>query len=131
MSFGMLGGYSAQVLLDRTLDYIGLQLTLYFVDMIGFLFALGVMILMKESPKEIQNDQSFPCYKDGLLEKIQDSQNWIVSLYVGFINVSTWMLGGMWSNEYLVRTHFTNILEARSITGWLFLGMIPSFPCWG
>ena len=75
MSFGMLGGYSAQVPLDRTLDYIGLQPTLYFIAMIGFLFALGVMILMKESPKEIQNDQSFPCYKDVLLETIQDSQN--------------------------------------------------------
>ena len=58
-------------------------------------------------------------------------QNWCAGIYVGLINIGTWMLGGMWSNEYLMKTHGVSMLEARSITGYIFLGMTFAYPFWG
>lgn len=138
ISIGMLGGYASQAPVGYLLDLIGLKNTLMSISIFGFLLSILILILVENSPKELvkfRTQQTEELKKEPIIKCFKDTfkkiQNWYCGLYVGLINIGTWMLGGMWSNEYLIKTHNVNIQEARSITGYIFLGMIFAYPFWG
>ncbi|WP_119343711.1 MFS transporter [Facilibium subflavum] len=138
IAIGMLGGYAAQAPVGHLLDWLGLQKTLLVISLFGFCLAALIFIVVRNAPSSrdkarkaqveaLKNDSLLTTFKNVLTKP----QNWFCGLYVGLINIGTWMLGGMWSNEYLMKTHGVSILDARSITGFIFLGMIFAYPFWG
>ena len=138
IAIGMLGGYAAQAPVGYLLDAVGLRETLLTISFIGFVLAILIYTVVRNTPKHLshyRHQQMNELKQEPMLQSLKHalakSQNWYCGVYVGLINIGTWMLGGMWSNEYLIKTHGVSIHEARSITGFIFLGMIFAYPFWG
>ncbi len=138
IAIGMLGGYAAQAPVGYLLDAFGLAQTLRIISLFGLVLAILIFIVVRNAPKELvaaRTMQTKALRSESILATLKlvlsKPQNWYAGLYVGLINIGTWMLGGMWSNEYLMKTHDVSMLEARSITGYIFLGMIFAYPFWG
>merc|ERR1711884_839256 len=106
----MLGGYAAQSPVGYLLDFVGLQNTLMFIALFGFTLAIVIFILIRNAPShlelkrnlQIENLKSEPVFST-LKQVLSKPQNWYCGLYVGLINVGTWTLGGMWSNQFLTK----------------------------
>ena len=138
IAIGMLGGYAAQVPVGYLLDAFGLEHTLQVIGLFGLILAVLIFIIVRNVPKTLSQAheiQTKDLRSESILATLKlvltKPQNWCAGIYVGLINIGTWMLAGMWSNEYLIKTHDVNILEARLITGYIFLGMIFAYPFWG
>ncbi len=138
IAIGMLGGYAAQAPVGHLLDAVGLKSTLLVIGLFGLVLAVSILTIVRDAPKSLREDRKTQLQSlkeeavfSSLKNILKKPQNWFCGLYVGLINIGTWMLGGMWSNEYLVKTQGVSILDARSITGFLFLGMIFAYPFWG
>ena len=139
ISIGMLGGYAAQQPLALLMDAYGWRHALFIVGMIGFVIMMLIFLFVRSAPKEVRqlrleqrqslkSDSFVSVFKQVLIK----SQNWYAALYVGLINVATFMLGGAWANAYLVHVHQgVTQMQASAITGFLFLGMIVAYPFWG
>ncbi len=138
IAIGMLGGYTAQAPIGYLLDAFGLNGTLYIIGFFGLFLAVLIFTIVRDAPASLQSEryaQTIAVKTESIVHTLKTvlakPQNWYCGLYVGSINVGTWMLGGMWSNEYLIKTHGVDMSEARSITGYIFLGMIFAYPFWG
>lgn len=138
IAIGMLGGYAAQAPVGYLLDSFGLECTLHMISLFGVSLSILIFIFVRNTPKELRQAREIQTqvlkyesifYTLKLI--LTKPQNWFAGFYVGLINIGTWMLCGMWSNEYLIKTHGVSIIEARSITGYIFLGMIFAYPFWG
>jgi len=139
IAIGMLGGWFAQTPLSMLITYIGWREALLCVGILGFFIMTLVFIFVRSVPAELRQFHTTQqkTIKDMSAYSIikmalSNPQTWYCGLYTGLINVATFMLGGLWANEYLINSssHFSP-LEAAGITGLLFLGMIPGFPFWG
>ncbi|WP_100551465.1 MFS transporter [Caedibacter taeniospiralis] len=138
IAIGMLGGYVAQAPVGYLLDLLGLKYALDVIALFGACLAVLIFLLVQDTPKELiafRQVQTEALKAESVIQTLKlvltKPQNWCAGIYVGLINIGTWMLGGMWSNAYLIKTHGVSILEARSITGYIFLGMIFAYPFWG
>lgn len=138
IAIGMLGGYAAQAPLNMLLQATGLKFTLLVVSLVGTAILLMLLLFVRNTPKaldgerqsQIQSLQEAPLWST-LKVVLSKSQNWYCGIYVGLINIGTWMLGGMWSNKYLGVSHGISVTQAAAITGFIFLGMIFAYPFWG
>ena len=138
IAIGMLGGYAAQAPVGYLLDKFGLAHTLDIISLFGVCLAILIFLVARNAPAELKQArdvQTQALKSESVISSLKlvlsKPQNWYAGLYVGLINIGTWMLGGMWSNQYLMKTHGVSMIEARSITGYIFLGMIFAYPFWG
>ena len=139
ISIGMLGGMVAQTPLQLLVNYFGWRGALACVGWFGVLVWLLIKLFVQNAPKQLQNlyqTRAKEVKQDAILKMLWRAvgkpQNWICGLFVGLINVPTWMLGGLWAKSYLLNVypHFTEVM-VTSITGELFLGMVIAYPLWG
>lgn len=138
IAIGMLGGYAAQAPLNMLLQAAGLKLTLFVVSMVGVAILVMLLVFVTNTPKALANErrhqidslQDVPLFAT-MKTVLSKPQNWYCGIYVGLINIGTWMLGGMWSNKYLGVAHGISVAQAASVTGFIFLGMIFAYPFWG
>ncbi|MDC0534517.1 MFS transporter [Francisellaceae bacterium] len=139
IAIGMLGGWFAQHPLAIMVDGLGWREALLVVGILGFVIMALILVFVRSAPKGLralrttqkQELREMPI-KSIIKMALSNPQTWYCALYTGLINVATFMLGGLWANEYLThaKNGFTS-LDASSITGFLFLGMLPGFPFWG
>ena len=139
IAMGMLGGWFAQHPLSMVVDAAGWREALLYVGLLGVLFTVLILLFVRSAPRNLRAlraDQKEALKKMPLKQVLKlglgNAQTWYCALYVGLINVATFMLGGLWANEYLVHVipGFT-MLKAASVSGMLFIGMIIGYPFWG
>ncbi len=139
IAIGMLGGYAVQEPLALVMEAYGWRHALLLVGTSGFVIMFLVAIFVRSAPKELrvlreaqcksQKESSFWVACKAVSTK---SQNWYAALYIGLINVATFMLGGAWADAYLSHVyHGVSVVEASTVTGFLFLGMVVAYPFWG
>ncbi|MDA7742561.1 MFS transporter, partial [Francisellaceae bacterium] len=101
IAIGMLGGYAVQEPLALVMGAYGWRHALLLVGTLGFVIMFLVAIFVRSAPKELralrkeqcqsQKESSFWVACKAVATK---SQNWYAALYIGLINVATFMLGG-------------------------------------
>ncbi len=138
IAIGMLGGYIVQSPLHMLLSATGLIGTILFIGGLGLVLALCILLFVQDTPPGFQKARAqqvaelkgIPVVKT-LTTILSQWKNWCPGLYVGFLNIPTWVLGGMWANAYLENTHHLSETAASIVSGELFLGMIVAYPFWG
>ena len=139
IAIGMLGGWFAQHPLALLVNYLDWRSALLVVGILGFVIVLLIALFVRSTPKKLRelrtvqkkSLRNMPV-KNIIKMALSNPQTWYCAFYTGLINVATFMLGGLWANEYLTHAkNGFNALDAASITGFLFLGMIVGFPFWG
>jgi MFS family permease len=141
IAIGMFGGFAAQKPVAYLLHEFGWHRTLFSITFIGLIFIVLILLFVRSAPfnvRELRNKQKFQLKQKGnffeiALMVLKKPQNWFCALYVGFINCPTFMLGSAWANKFLIKKGGPTInhLEAATITGYLFIGMILAYPFWG
>lgn len=58
-------------------------------------------------------------------------QNWLVGLYVCFVNLPVGLLGGLWGVLYLTSTHDISRVHASEVSSMLFIGAMIGSPLAG
>ncbi|MCF6766882.1 MFS transporter [Thiotrichales bacterium 19S11-10] len=138
IAIGMLGGWFAQAPLAYLIDIFGWRDAVKIVALIGIFIILLILVIVSNTPKNLKGlrQQQQEQVKQYSLIKmlglaLKKSQNWYAGLYVGFINVGTWMLGGMWANAYLGSVYGISEIHSAYIAGFMFFGMVIGYPIWG
>lgn len=138
IAIGMLGGWFAQAPLTALIEAYGWQMALKIVAGVGICIIVLIGVFVSNTPanlKALRKEQqdtlkSYPVLKT-LSLALKKPQNWFASIYVGLINVATWMLGGMWANAYLGHVYGVSASSGAYVTGFMFFGMVCGYPIWG
>ena len=129
VSIGMMGGVFAQIVLTAINGTFGWRVALFSVACVGVLimFIIGAVLKDTNEEKTLKKALKLPIW-DGLKEIIKQTQNWLGSFYICFLNLPISVLGALFGISYLVNVHHLTNLQAAGISSMLFIGYIIGAP---
>jgi MFS family permease len=138
ISMGFLGGVMVQAPLTLLINHIGWRESVLIVAIIGYLVALMIFLMVRETPKgteSIVQNRKEQLQQIGVFKSLRISllrgQNWLAGSYTSLINLPIFMLGALWGIPYLTQVHGQTLTGAATISGMLYFGSMFGMPVMG
>ena len=137
VTMAMLGGMMSQAPFVLLIKHYGSAEALYADVLLGVVIWLLIFSNVKDSPSGASKEQSVDAHSNpyGLFTSVKkvisNRQNWFAGLYASLVNLPVFWLGGFWGVNYLVQAHHLPRVDASSVNGMIFLGLIVGSPLFG
>ncbi len=134
----MFGGILAQTPLTLLTQSMGWRMAMQMVAAFGVILIILQLLIVRDEPKGLEKIE---VTEHTQLEKIgfwyllgmvlTNKQNWLCGIYISFINLPLFILGGAWGGPYLTQIHNFSLVQASLIITMMFIGMMIGSPLAG
>lgn len=139
ITFAMLGGYVAQTPLAQLSHYYGFKNAMLVNMSVGVLFFIFLIVTVKDCPSSASADttkaqapaNSAHGFISSIMLVLKNPQNWLAGIFASLINLPVFLLGASAADMYLEQVGGFSFMQASSIAGMLFIGMIIGCPLFG
>lgn len=138
VTIAMIGGWVSQTPMEMLAQQVDWRVALQWDAVAGIFFFLLIFLFVKDYPDtqtaihfaEIKEIHEIGFFKSMRLTFFR-LQNWLVGLYVCFVNLPVGLLGGLWGVLYLTTTHDISRVHASEVSSMLFIGTMIGSPIVG
>ncbi|MAZ77156.1 MAG: MFS transporter [Legionellaceae bacterium] len=134
VTVAMLGGVVAQAPMAYLLSRVHWRTAVWAVGMLGAVIFMLMFLIVRDAPEGYvaqTTPESSSSLFTGLKCAMSSWSNWCCGLYMALLNLPLMILGALWGNLYLEQTRGLSSINAASITGMMFFGMIIGPPVIG
>ena len=132
ISLGMLGGVFGNGPLHYLVMQFGWRKAIALSGAMGFLFFILMLMFLQDPPNiHLNINSSFKNMWRNFLYASKKTQNWLVGLYIGFLNLPIMVIASLWGGLYLVHVKHLTMMDATSIASMIFVGEIVGSPLFG
>lgn len=130
----MTGAMGGEAPLAWMVTKVGWQQTLFVCAVIGFIFAILFVIIVKDqSPYNHSSvvKTSYGSAWNGFLKVLKNPQNWLLSFYSGLAFAPTDVFAGLWGVPFLMQYYHLSRTSAAAIVSSAFIGLAIGAPIFG
>ncbi len=134
----MCGGLVAQTPLSLLSDYLGWRNAMLVNVGLGILVLVLVYSVIQDNPietsaehKKYRENLSQMGFWQSLTKTVANSQNWLLGLYTGLMNLPIMVMGGLLAVLYLTTVFGLSKTDATLVSSMIFLGTIFGAPICG
>ncbi len=123
VTVGMLGGLSANIVMESLVVSFGWRNALLVIAALGVVIAIILFFCVGKEERDPHRREHANIWKS-LGETIKESQNWFCGFFTCLLNLPLAILGALFGISYLMQVFHSSEIEAAAISSMLFLGLI-------
>jgi MFS family permease len=130
---GMLGAIAGQAPLSLLIAHFGWRSTMFALGVFGFVLALLILLLIKNSPVKNIKLQKKPLavFKKELAIVFKNKQLWLVAVYTGILSIPCIAFSSLYGIPFLMAKYPVDMLTAARMVSLILLGIGIGSPVWG
>ena len=134
VTMGFLGGALGQIVMQDLITIVGWRHALQIDALLGVLFLLCIMLLVKDYPEGVrvpQSQSSVRLFLRQLIRVLSNYQNWGFGGYTALLNLPVMILAAEWGKMYVQQVFGKSPQQAVWVSSMILFGSIVGSPLLG